>query len=598
MEAVTANAGGKKRKRSEEKKNKKKQKEEEQVLASAAEGGANGHLQEKKKKKKKKQNKDTNGEAAVATNGHPAEAEKKKKKKKTKKQKKSDEPQQTSSFSSSSSSSSSDSTTNGTASPSPSSSSSYSPSSRLSAAETTQWRKEQGIAVSSDGADDTLYPPILSFDEARQRFTPTDLLDALCHGFQRPTPIQSQCWPILLANKDVIGIAETGSGKTLAFLLPALCGVLSASSSPSSGGKKNNKWNKSNNGRTPQILVLAPTRELAMQTADVGEKASQYFASASSGYALSSLCVYGGVNKYTQRQALQAGVDLVVATPGRLLDLVEEGCLSLDNIRYLVLDEADRMLDLGFEKDIRNIIGRLPTKRQTLMFSATWPTTIQNLASEFLAADAVRVTIGSEDLTACKSVKQIVEVMEPHARDERLNQLLRQYHKSRKNRILIFVLYKKEAPRLESMLRRSGWKAQAIHGDRSQHERTQALETFKNGNTPLLIATDVAARGLDIPDVEYVINYSFPLTIEDYIHRIGRTGRAGNKGVAHTLFTRFDKARAGELANVLREAGNEVPEELLKFGAHVKRKDHALYGQAYKGDASAPMPARKHITFD
>jgi ATP-dependent RNA helicase DBP3 len=265
-------------------------------------------------------------------------------------------------------------------------------------------------------------------------------------------------------------------------------------------------------------------------------------------------------------------------------------------VTYLVLDEADRMLDLGFEPHIRAICSTIRADRQTLMFSATWPTAVQQLASNFLTRP-VKVNIGSQELAASHSVTQVVEVVDQAARDERLLALLKKYHSSRSNRIIIFVLYKKEAPRVESLLKRKGWNAAAIHGDISQAQRTAAVDGFKAGTVPLLIATDVAARGLDIPDVEVVINYSFPLTIEDYVHRIGRTGRAGKKGTAHTFFTAAaDKPRAGELINVLREAKQQVPEELLAFGTTVKKKEHKLYGAHFK-DVDLSKKASK-ITFD
>lgn len=325
-----------------------------------------------------------------------------------------------------------------------------------------------------------------------------------------------------------------------------------------------------------------------------------------------------------QKKELQQGVQVVVATPGRLMDLMEEGACSLGKITYVVLDEADRMLDMGFEKEVRTILSKIPNKdRQTLMFSATWPKAIQELSAQFLV-EPVKVTVGSVDLSASHTVKQIVEVIDQGLKESRLEQLLQKYHASRTNRILIFALYKKEATRLESFLSRKGWKVASIHGDKSQYDRTQALEEFKKGTHPLLIATDVAARGsphlfflspslctvvqyltcflhfpgLDIPNVEYVINVTFPLTVEDYVHRIGRTGRAGKKGVAHTLFTSFDKAHAGELVNVLKEAKQEVPDALKNFGTHTKKKEHALYGAHFKEVPGEEAPKAQKITFD
>ncbi|GAV89696.1 Helicase_C domain-containing protein [Cephalotus follicularis] len=255
------------------------------------------------------------------------------------------------------------------------------------------------------------------------------------------------------------------------------------------------------------------------------------------------------------------------------------------------------MLDMGFEEDVRSILRKTSSARQMLMFSATWPPKVHELAQQFMDPNPVKVVVGSEDLAANHDVMQIVEVLNDRARYDRLIALLDKYHKTQRNRVLIFALYKNEADRLANMLQKSGWKVVCIHGDRKQQDRTHSLSLFKNGSCPLMVATDVAARGLDIPDVEVVINYSFPLTMEDYVHRIGRTGRAGKKGVAHTFFTQQNKGLAGELVNVLREAGQVVPAALLKFGTHVKKKESQLYGAHFK-EIPVDAPKAKKITFD
>jgi ATP-dependent RNA helicase DBP3 len=341
--------------------------------------------------------------------------------------------------------------------------------------------------------------------------------------------------------------------------------------------------------KKPTILVLAPTRELAMQTYETCTELSKFCT-------ISSVCLYGGVPKDTQRKDLRNGAHVLVATPGRLKDLMEEGVCDLSEVTYAVLDEADRMLDFGFEKEVREILSKTNPNRQTVMFSATWPESIRKLASEFLK-NPVKVTIGSDDLEANKNVSQFVEVLDdPFAKDRKLIQLLKKYHASRKNRVLVFVLYKKEAARVEGQLKRNGYNVRAIHGDMSQAQRIDSLNSFKDGSSPLLVATDVAARGLDIPNVEVVINYTFPLTIDEYIHRIGRTGRAGNKGISHTLFTQHDKAHAGSLVNVLKAANVDIPDSLLKFGTSVKKKEHGAYGAFYK-DIDPSAKATK-ITFD
>merc|ERR1719384_2701937 len=338
------------------------------------------------------------------------------------------------------------------------------------------------------------------------------------------------------------------------------------------------------------MLIIAPTRELAMQSQEVLEAAGKECG-------IASVCVYGGVSKWGQKQALSQGVEVVVATPGRLIDLMQEGIISLAQVSYLVLDEADRMLDQGFERDIRQIVGETHKGRQTALFSATWPDSVRELAHSFLNRP-IKVTIGSEDLAAGTRITQIVEVVEDRAREGLLLKLLNKYHSSRKNRVLIFVLYKKEAARVEMNLKRSGWKVCSIHGDKSQEARTQAVEQFKSGEVPLLVATDVAARGLDIPGVDFVINYSFPLTIEDYVHRIGRTGRAGREGTAHTFFQQCDKLRAGELVKVLKDANQEVPAAMNDFDLSIKRKEHKLYGNFGPKDFGQPMKKATKITFD
>ena len=399
-----------------------------------------------------------------------------------------------------------------------------------------------------------------------------------CRNFQQPSPIQAECWPLALGGHDVVGIASTGSGKTLAFGIPALVHI----AAQAAVGPKPD-------ARGPVALVLGPTRELVSQIGEVLEEAG-----AKCG--IKTACIYGGVPKEPQCAALARGVHIVAATPGRLQDLMDQGKLSLKRVTYLVLDEADRMLDMGFQPVIRAIARQVRSDRQTLMFSATWPMEVSNLAHEFLRAPYAKVTVGSDDLSASHSVKQIVEVCEPDERDGKLIPLLGKYHKSRKNRILIFVLYKKEAARVEQFLNRKGFPCVAVHGDMGQRDRESSVKKFHSGEVPLLVATDVAARGLDIPDVEYVLNYSFPLTVEDYVHRIGRTGRAGKTGISHTFFTVNDKVRSGELIGVLREAKQEIPQELYKFGTTIKKKESKLYGAHFK-EVDLSKKGSK-ITFD
>ncbi|KAF8523109.1 DEAD-domain-containing protein [Hysterangium stoloniferum] len=441
------------------------------------------------------------------------------------------------------------------------------------------------ITIHTPEGDDSDVP-VLAFD---QLDVPSHLRDALLkQGFKHPTPIQSCSWSALLKGKDVVGVAETGSGKTLAFGVPALAKILT------SGGDLKSK-SKSSDIST---LVVAPTRELAMQTYDTLEAIGRP-------WGIGCLCLYGGVDKDAQRNELQgkgskAGkVRIVVGTPGRLLDLVEEGCLDLSRVTYLVLDEADRMLDRGFENDIRRIIGNTADQkaRQTVMFSATWPESVRRLADTF-QRNPVRITVGSEDLTANGRVEQVVEVMDDsREKDSRLlshlRKLLPKNATTANARVLVFALYKLEASRLTQNLERNGYAVSSLHGDLSQSQRTAALEDFKLGRTRLMVATDVAARGLDIPEVEMVINYTFPLTVEDYVHRIGRTGRGGRTGKSITFFTgeKHEYGLAGELAKVLRESGFSC-DGLKKFPMTIKKKEHSAYGAFFK-DTSGAGVAKK-----
>ncbi|KAG6034975.1 RNA-dependent ATPase, partial [Claviceps citrina] len=350
-------------------------------------------------------------------------------------------------------------------------------------------------------------------------------------NFKAPTPIQAASWPSTLSGRDVVGVAETGSGKTMAFALPCVESV-------SAIAKKGTR-----------AVVVSPTRELAMQT-------HAQLASLAALAKLKCVCLFGGSSKDEQRALINRGADIIVATPGRLKDFMSDGTVDLSGCRFAVLDEADRMLDKGFEDDIKEILGACPPReqRQTLMFTATWPQSVQALAATFMT-NPVKVTIGSGgretdgsiELQANSRISQTVEVLDSKDKEFRLLQLVKKHQqgKQKDDRILVFCLYKKEATRIEGFLSRKGIRVGGIHGDLKQEQRTRSLEAFKTGQTPVLVATDVAARGLDIPEVKLVINVTFPLTIEDYVHRIGRTGRAGKTGAAHTFFTVQDKPHSG-----------------------------------------------------
>ncbi|KAK8236840.1 ATP-dependent RNA helicase dbp3 [Phyllosticta capitalensis] len=420
------------------------------------------------------------------------------------------------------------------------------------------------------------FRPIISFDHLP---ITDESLRAPFKSFAAPTPIQAAAWPALFAGRDMIGVAETGSGKTLGFGVPCVRHITSLPKSEQKGIK---------------AVIVSPTRELACQIHEQIEKLS-----GSAG--LKSVCVYGGVPKDDQRAALKKAT-ILVATPGRLNDFIDEGAADISKADFVVLDEADRMLDKGFEDAIKKIISstRPINERQTLMFTATWPKSVQELAATFMKSP-VKIMIGentSGELRANTRISQTVEVVEPFNKEGRLFQLLKEHQSGAKknDRILVFCLYKKEATRIENFIRMKGFKVAGIHGDLGQAQRTASLEKFKKGEVSLLVATDVAARGLDIPDVRVVINVTFPLTAEDYVHRIGRTGRAGQDGKAITLFTEHDKGLAGALVNVLKGANQPVPQELLKFGTTVKKKGHDAYGAFYKDPTD--MKAATKITFD
>ncbi|KAF5730885.1 DEAD-box ATP-dependent RNA helicase 30 [Tripterygium wilfordii] len=404
-----------------------------------------------------------------------------------------------------------------------------SPSVRLmSEHEVMIYRARREITV--EGQD--VPKPIRMFEEAN---FPDYCLGVIARlGFVEPTAIQAQGWPMALKGRDLIGIAETGSGKTLAYLLPALVHV---SAQP-----------RLVQGEGPIVLVLAPTRELAVQ---IQEEAVKFGSQAN----VRSTCIYGGAPKGPQIRDLQRGVEIVIATPGRLIDMLEAQHTNLRRVTYLVLDEADRMLDMGFEPQIRKIVSQIRPDRQTLYWSATWPREVETLARQFLR-NAYKVVIGSPNLKANQSINQVVEVLTEVEKYNRLIKLLKESMDG--SRILIFMETKKGCDQVTRQLRMDGWPALSIHGDKNQAERDWVLAEFKSGRSSIMTATDVAARGLDVKDIKCVINYDFPSSLEDYVHRIGRTGRAGAKGTAYTFFTHANVKFARDLVRILQEAGQIV----------------------------------------
>ncbi len=331
-------------------------------------------------------------------------------------------------------------------------------------------------------------------------------------GYQTPTPIQKQAIPLVLAGRDLMAQAQTGTGKTAAFALPLLQKMLPFANTSTSPAR-----------HPVRALVLAPTRELAIQVYESIVAYGKYIP-------LRSTVVYGGVNLDTQTPQLRAGVEVLVATPGRLLDHAGSRTLSLAQVEYLVLDEADRMLDMGFLPDLKRILNLLPQQRQTLLFSATFDDNVTRLAQSFLR-DPLKIEVARRN-TAAETVEQVVH----KAREEdKIDALLRVVRAREISQAIVFTRTKLTADRLGRQLQRRGLDVAVIHGDKAQSERLLALEGFKQGKSRLLVATDIAARGLDIAELPCVINYELPYSPEDYVHRIGRTGRAGAEGLAVSL---------------------------------------------------------------
>ncbi|XP_026232831.1 DEAD-box helicase 3 X-linked a isoform X7 [Anabas testudineus] len=373
--------------------------------------------------------------------------------------------------------------------------------------------------------------------------------------YTRPTPVQKHAIPIIKSKRDLMACAQTGSGKTAAFLLPVLSQIYTEGPGDALQAAKNSGQENGRYGRRKQYpisLVLAPTRELALQIYDEARK----FAYRSH---VRPCVVYGGADIGQQIRDLERGCHLLVATPGRLVDMMERGKIGLDYCNYLVLDEADRMLDMGFEPQIRRIVEQdtMPPKgiRQTMMFSATFPKEIQILARDFLE-DYIFLAVGRVGSTSENITQKVVWVEENDKRSFLLD-LLNATGKD--SLTLVFVETKKGADALEDFLYREGYACTSIHGDRSQRDREEALHQFRSGRCPILVATAVAARGLDICNVKHVINFDLPSDIEEYVHRIGRTGRVGNLGLATSFFNDKNSNITKDLLDILVEAKQEVP---------------------------------------
>ncbi|MFZ4535443.1 DEAD/DEAH box helicase [Propionivibrio sp.] len=407
-----------------------------------------------------------------------------------------------------------------------------------------------------------------------------ELLRAISEqGYTDPTPIQAQAIPIVLAGNDLMGGAQTGTGKTAAFTLPLLQRILPfASPSPSPA-------------RHPvRVLMLAPTRELAIQVHESVKTYSKYIP-------IRSLCAYGGVDIKPQIAEIRLGVEVLVATPGRLLDLVEQKCLNFGSVQALVLDEADRMLDMGFVPDVTRIISLLPKQRQSLLFSATFSEEIKKLADKMLKSP-VLIEVAKRNTVS----ETITHRVHPVASDAKRALLVKLLKSSDFNQVLVFTRTKIETNKLARELQRAGIKADSIHGDKTQLERLKALEEFKNGTVLVLVATDVAARGLDIDDLPHVINFELPHTPEDYIHRIGRTGRAGKPGTAISLVSAHEVQYLVDIEKLIKIQVEQVivpgfdPEYDYEYPPTGRKAHHRRPPSPPASVAPAARPRREHAS--
>lgn len=412
------------------------------------------------------------------------------------------------------------------------------------------FQKFNDIPVSVVGNDAP--PHITHFDQLNLCSAVTDNIKRAAYNV--PTPVQQYAIPICLAGRDLMASAQTGSGKTAAFLLPIIEKIYYR-------GAYQNRSSRA----YPEALILAPTRELASQIHTEALK----FCFRTSIY---PAVVYGGASLNAQSRELDRGCHILVGTPGRLLDMIDRGRISLSKVRYLVLDEADRMLDMGFEKSIRQIVEQrdCPKDRQTLLFSATFPKDIRQLASDFLY-NYLFLKVGRVGSTT-ESITQVVKWVEPHQKNaEIVKDLL-----ETQGRTLVFAETKRDTDALARYLFSQGFHATGIHGDRCQREREAALRAFKNGKIQVLVATDVAARGLDIDDVAHVINFDMPACADSYVHRIGRTGRCGNLGKATAYFHNANKGIAKDVVKLMAQANQVIPTWLQKLAAEARPSGGAM----------------------
>lgn len=394
--------------------------------------------------------------------------------------------------------------------------------------------------------------------------------------YTEPTPIQEQAIPVVLSGNDLLGIAQTGTGKTAAFAIPI---IQMLNEKYGSQPKKKVFGNKSCKVNFCKALILTPTRELAIQIDENVKAYSEYTK-------ITSTVIYGGVKQYAQIRAMKSGADILIATPGRLLDLINQGFISLHDVEHFVLDEADRMLDMGFIHDIKKIIELVPQERQTLFFSATMPDSICSLSSSMLN-NPERVEVTPES-SVIENIEQKFIYMD---RGEKMDVLVSLIQKDDVNSTLVFSRTKRGADRIAQKLNKTGIHCDAIHGDKAQNARQRALTNFKKGKTNVIIATDIAARGIDINDLGRVINYDLPDVAETYIHRIGRTGRAGKEGSAMTFCTSDEKKMVREIMKI---TSSNYTEELTEKAAARKESNERRTSEGRKSAGASRSGSSKN----
>ncbi|KAF9191774.1 hypothetical protein BGZ51_000121 [Haplosporangium sp. Z 767] len=409
------------------------------------------------------------------------------------------------------------------------------------------------IRVTRKGGPEN-HEPMHHFEEANLHPVIFENVERM--AYKTPTPVQKHAIPLILGGYDLLACSQTGSGKTAAFMLPVLSKIhvkLSRASAPAP-----NRPGDRQRRAEPMALILLPTRELAIQIFDEARRFTYKSR-------IRPVVIYGGADMRQQKEQLARGCDLLIATPGRLMDAMERGMVALNKVRYLVMDEADRILDMGFEPNIRRILlsSDLPRDEglQTIMFSATYPQEVQVLASNFMKDDYCRLRIGRIGGTTRDVTQKVIKVEE----DDKVDTLIDLLFSQPPSRTLIFVDTKRKADYLDDVLYRLQFPCISIHGDRSQRERESALDAFRSGKSPILIATTVASRGLDIKDVIHVINYDLSDDIDDYVHRIGRTARAGHPGLATSFYNNRALDIAPQLTKLLIECGQQVPDFLQEF---------------------------------